>query len=215
MKTLIYIDRDGTINYDDRYFLGSQKDWKKKIEILPGVVEGIQKLRKISDVDIYIITNQSGVAIKEFPLLTEKRANEVCKEIIHILKNQGAEIDGYYVCPHVPPSYTEKRKQYTFDEKLVCNCLCIKPNLGMVFESLRKQGINEKDAHIYVIGDRESDVQTGINIKGTGVLVPFKNLPDEEKKVKKLKKEVKKMKGDIYIAKNFLDAAKFIVKKEK
>jgi hypothetical protein len=38
-----------------------------------------------------------------------------------------------------------------------------------------------------VIGDRAADVQTASEIGGTGILIPFENQPDEDKKVKNLK----------------------------
>ena len=76
-KLFIFLDRDGTIDYDKKYHLGHQRNWKPKVRILPNVVKGLKILRKIPGARIYIITNQTGVAIKDFPLLTEKRAREV------------------------------------------------------------------------------------------------------------------------------------------
>ncbi|MCH7902926.1 hypothetical protein IIC68_04185 [archaeon] len=56
-------------------------------------------------------------------------------------------------------------------------------------------------------GDRVTDVKTGINANGTGILVPFPNKPNEKEKVLKLNSRNK------YIAKDFLDAVMFIKKK--
>ena len=78
----------------------------------------------------------------------------------------------------------------------------------MVYGALKKEGWNKKNTKIYVIGDRLSDVQCGINAGGLGIFVPFGNRSEEFEKVKKIKSKKK------YISKNFLDACKFIKEKE-
>jgi len=205
MKKLILIDRDGTLIHDEKYFLGRQKDWKKKIKILPHVVNGIKRLNK-EGAGIYLITNQSGVAIKEFKELTHRRAEEVCKEVLRRLKLRGAYLNGYFICPHVAPSYVKRQKQYTFHKKYVGKCDCIKPALGMVFSALKKEGIDIEDTKVYVIGDRLADVETGINAGGTGILIPFKKEAGEEEKLK-LKYGKSK---NIIIVKNMVEAAKIV-----
>lgn len=207
---LICIDRDGTLIYDNHYYLGSQKNWKSKIRFLSYVIQGIKIInKKIPEAKLYMITNQTGIAIKNFPLLTIKRAHEVCKYIIKLLKNKQAKLDNYILCPHVLPSYAKRKSEFKFNKKFVCNCPCIKPNIGMIEKALKKESLREKNTSIYVIGDRASDVHTANNAKGFGILVPFKNEPGEKEKVKKLKHK------NTYIAKDFLDAVKFIIKREK
>lgn len=208
MKTIICIDRDGTIIYDDKYHLGSTRDWKNKIKILKGVINGLEILNKIPNAKIYMITNQPGVANKSYPLLTLKKAHEVCKYVVEKIKKKGGKLDGYFLCPHAAPEYAKKHKNLEWNKKMVCNCSCIKPNLGMVFDSLKKEGVARKDAKVYVIGDRVSDVKTGINAKGIGILVPFENRSGEDKKVRKLKNK------NAYVAKDFADAAHYIKENE-
>jgi histidinol phosphatase-like enzyme len=207
---LICIDRDGTMIYDGgSYHLGQQRNWKKLIKFLRGVNQGIKELRKINKVKIYMITNQPGPAIKEFPLLNEKRAIEVCEYLMKLLKEKGAKLDGYELCGKASLDYVKRRKdRYTFDKKLVGNFSCAKPKPGMVYNALKKEGWNKKNTKIYVIGDRLSDVQCGINAGGLGIFVPFSNKPKEIEKVKKIKSKKK------YISKTFLDACKFIKEKE-
>lgn len=207
-KTIVLIDRDGTLIYDNKYHLGRTKDWKKKVKILPTVVSGLKLLKKNPNIHVYTITNQPGVAIKDFPLLTMTKAHEVAKFVMKELNNKGGNIEDFFVCSHADPSYVKKRGKYKFDKKEVCKCSCIKPRLGMVFDALKKEGITRRNANVYVIGDRESDVKTALNIKGTGILVPFVNEPGQAEKVKKIK-------GKKYVAKSFLDAANYILKKEK
>jgi len=209
-QILICIDRDGTINYDDKYYLGSQKNWKDLIKFLPRVIEGIKILNKIPNVHIYITTNQSGIATKDFKLLTEKKAHIVTEEIISRLKKKGAKIDGYVVCPHVPESYTKKYPDRKFDKKLVCECACIKPKPGMIITAMQKENLLASETNIYVMGDRMSDVHTAHNVKGFGILIPFKEEGGKEQ-IKLIKKLNHK---ETHFSTNFLDAAKFIKKRE-
>jgi len=208
-KTVICIDRDGVLIYDEKYHLGRTNNWKSKIKVLPHVVEGLKLLNKLSNVAIYLVTNQPGVAIKDFPLLTFARAHEVCRYVVDLLKKKGGHLDGYFLCAHASPAYAKRRSNYKFDKKLVCNCSCIKPRFGMVYDALEKEGIKPEQATIYVMGDRATDIQTAINAGGVGVFVPFENEPGQKEKVKEIKQKSK-----VYIAKNFLDAVNFIIKKD-
>ena len=210
MKVLVLIDRDGVLIYDDKYHLGSTNDWKEKVKVLPKVVDGLKLLDTLPDVGIYALTNQPGVVVKEFPKLTLERAKEVCGYVIDKINGMGGNIKDCFLCPHASLEYAKKRgDKYTFDKDLVHECNCFKPNLDMVFKALESEGVGIKDANIYVIGDRVTDIKTAINASGFGILVPFENEPGQEEEVKKLGNK------DIHIAKDFLEAAKFIVDREK
>ncbi len=208
IRTLICVDRDGTLIYDekDHLYLGRDNEWKSRVKILPGVIEGIRLLNTIRDSAVYMITNQPGVAISDFPLLTLERAHEVCRYVIDTIRDMGAEISGYSLCPHANSDYVRQYgNRYHFDKGMVCECDCIKPGLGMVFDALKFEGVNRESACIYVIGDRASDVETALNISGRGILIPFENQPGEKEKTERLKGGSR-----IYIARDMLDAAKYI-----
>jgi histidinol-phosphate phosphatase family protein len=210
-KTMICVDRDGTLAYDekDHLFLGRTEDWKSKVKLLP-VIDGLKLLKTIPDSAVYMITNQPGVAISDFPLLTVERAHEVCKYIVDRIKGMGAHIDGYFLCPHANRDYVKRYgNRFRFDKKLVCECDCIKPGLGMVFDALKSEQVTPEEVDIYMIGDRATDVETAMNIGGTGILIPFENQPGEDRKVTTFKDL-----SHVYIARDMLDAAKFIVSKE-
>jgi histidinol-phosphate phosphatase family protein len=211
-RTIICIDRDGTLIYDekDHLFLGRDDDWKSKVEILSRVIDGLTLLRTIPNSAIYMITNQPGVAISDYPLLTLERAHEVCTYIIDKINSMGARIDGYFLCPHATPDYVRKKPGVNFDEELVHECKCLKPALGMVFDALEAENITPGNANVYVIGDRATNVQTALNINGIGILVPFENEPGEDKKVGKLEDQ-----AHVYIAHDLLSAAEFIIAREK
>jgi len=207
-KTIICIDRDGTLIHDSRehLFLGSTNDWREKIRILPYVVEGLRLLNSLPDAGIYMITNQAGVAISDLPLLTEERAHEVCRYVMELLKEKDAVLNGYFLCPHATPEYISRKPDTHFYPDLVHDCQCLKPRLGMVFDALKAQEVTPDKADVYVIGDRTSDVRTALNINGTGILVPFVNEPNERDKVRLLAEQ-----EHIFVAENMLAAAEFIV----
>lgn len=207
-KTIICVDRDGTLIHDTRehLFLGRDDDWLGKIQVLPQVVEGLRLLNSLSDARIYMITNQGGVAISDMPLLTEERAHNVCRDVVEVLTNKGVFLNGYFLCSHATQEYATLRPGTNFHANMVHDCQCFKPRLGMVFSALKAEGVTHENADIYVIGDRASDVQTALNIGGTGILIPFVNEPGERGKVKKLEKQ-----SQIHIAENMLVAAEFIV----
>jgi len=204
-KILIFIDRDGTIIYDKKSYPGSQKNWKSKIKFLPKVIQGLKLLNKIPNSEIRIITNQSGIAIKEISLLTRKRAEEVNKEIIRRLSKKKIYIGGSKICPHVNYKYVKEHPQFTFYKNFVGNYSCIKPSVGMIKSTLKEKKLKRKKVKIYVLGDRISDVKTASNIDGMGILIPFANEPQPKNKIKK----------NVYVAKDFLDAANYILCKEK
>lgn len=212
-NVVVFIDRDGTINYDNKYFIGKQKNWKSLVKICPGVFSGMKLINKIQNSKTYIITNQAGVAIKDFPLLTKKRAKEVIDYIIKILENEKIKVDGYEFCPYVTPNYVkQKARGRKFHKKFVKNHYCVKPKPGMILKILKKEGLNRKNTKIYVIGDRVSDVEVALRVGGIGILVPFEK---EKKELESMKSLHEKHKKRIYIAKNFIDAARFIVKDSK
>ena len=75
----------------------------------------------------------------------------------------------------------------------------------MVLDVLKAENITEANGDIYVVGDRLSDVQTALNINGTGILIPFENEPGEVEKVRVLEYHSR-----IFIAKDLVEAAEFI-----
>lgn len=204
MKTVVCIDRDGTLIYDDHYYLGKTDEWEEKLELMDGAVEGVKKLNDMEDVVVYMITNQSGVAVRDFEKLTEKRAEEVCEAVLERFEDEGAHIKDYHLCPHVPPNYSETHPDREVEDGKVCHCYCIKPNTGMVDKVLEMEGLDRGEADVFVIGDRATDVNTGLNAGGHGILVPFQNQKDQINEVRKIDSE------KTYIADDLKEAAKYV-----
>ncbi len=211
MKNLIIgLDRDGLLIYDDKYHLGSTDDWKKKVRFLPGVVVGLKKLKKkFPKVKLYMLTNNPGVAIKDFPLLNVERAKKVNLEVLKKLREKGVVLDNYMFCPYADKSYVKTHKEFKFDKKFVKGASCIKPGVKMIKDSFKDSKLDSKDIKFYYLGDRESDVKVALKSKGFGILVPFINRPGEKAKVKKIKGKNK------YIAKGFVDGINKIINLEE
>jgi D-glycero-D-manno-heptose 1,7-bisphosphate phosphatase len=214
MTILVGLDRDGTINEDNNDFLGKTEDWKSRVKFLPGVIEGINLLNQISNTEIFIITNQAGVALadEEFKELTEQKYQEVSRYMIQELAKQGAIIKGVFGCPYIDLKYAEKSRQrgrQVNPEYVKDNHPDWKPNPGMIKKAAESLGKTLDQCQIYMMGDRLTDVQTGLNAGGTGILVSSvktQELGDKEK-TKQLQLQYP---NRIYIAKDFFDAAKYI-----
>jgi histidinol-phosphate phosphatase family protein len=210
MKTIVFSDRDGTINKDENYYLGSSLLWKSQVQILEGVIEGIKLINSIPYSHFYILTNQSGVALqgKEFDNLTEKRMHEVNKYIIDQLRKNGCRISGYYACPYVTSEYAKQalQKGRLVNPKYIDdNNPDIKPKPGMIKKVLNKLNLKE-EYNLWMIGDRFSDMETILNAKGEGILI-------KSQKTIELG-DLERCSGikNIHPADNFLDAARNIKK---
>ncbi|MBI2047207.1 HAD-IIIA family hydrolase [Candidatus Pacearchaeota archaeon] len=199
---LVGIDRDGTIIKDDGYF-GKKEDWKKQIDIYNGVVEGI-KLLKGHELNVIIASNQSGVARGYFDC---KRVEEINWEIDKRLKAEGAVVDGWHYCPFVGRDYAIEKclpltNPWVKEEDLR------KPGIGMLKRACHDLRLNLDNSQIYFIGDQSSDVQAGLNANGKGILLLTGHGKREEDKVRRMKEQYS---GRIFIAGNFLSAAKKVL----
>jgi len=212
MHTVVCSDRDGTINRDDNYYLGSDPAWRGQVEFLEGVIEGIKLIKTIPNSHLFIVTNQSGVALRGgvFDKLTEERVDEVNRYLLTELKNRGAQVDGYFACPFVDSEYVRRAKRKSRE----CNPDYVqdghpdlKPNPGMLERALKSLDLSKEDCNIFMIGDRASDVEMGLRGGGTGILVESPKTIELEDRAK-----VESLDGKVYIAKNFLRAAEYIVK---
>ncbi|MFH0977675.1 MAG: HAD-IIIA family hydrolase [Candidatus Woesearchaeota archaeon] len=214
---LICSDRDGTINKDEDYYLGASEDWKSQLEFLPGVVDGIKLLNSIPNSRFVILTNQSGVALTgpEFDNLTEARLEEVNQEIVLRLNQQGARSDAYFSCPFVDHSYV--KKAVSKGRKLIPGYINdnhpdLKPNIGLIKKAAKNFGYDlEEIKHRYMIGDRLSDIEMGLEAGCVSILVSSYKTKQLDDLVKA--RELQKQHPDkVSIADDFLEAAKLVKK---
>lgn len=127
-KRALFIDRDGTINKDCPYCHDP-----KDLIIYYDAVEIMKDYRDRGFL-IIIITNQSGINRGYF---TDEEFHVFHNELLKKLEERGVVIDKTYYCPHRP------------DE----NCLCRKPNLGMIKKAMEDFDIDLEKS--IIVGDRD------------------------------------------------------------
>lgn len=163
----IFLDRDGTIN---KYVGFLRKT--EEMELLPNVVEAIKLINKTGYLAI-VITNQPVIARGE---VTWEELDQINNKMETLLGNEGAYIDGVYVCPHHP------HKGYKGEiSELKIDCDCRKPKPGMLLKAAKDLNIDIGTS--YMIGDSDIDVQAGeaagckgIKIKENGLLKAVKGV---------------------------------------
>ena len=78
----------------------------------------------------------------------------------------------------------------------------------MLFAAMEKEGMDKGKTRVYMIGDRASDVETGLNARGIGILVPSESQRGQDEKVKAMKN------ASAFIANDFEGAADLILRNE-
>jgi len=151
MNKAIFLDRDGTINYEKNY-LGNIDG----LRLFPNCAKAIKKANNAL-FKIVVISNQAGIARGYF---TEKETEKINNEIIKRLKRNNAKIDGFYYCPH---HYEKGIGKYKI------KCSCRKPGIGLVLQAQKDFNINLEKS--YFIGDRLTDILAGINAGCKTILV--------------------------------------------
>jgi histidinol phosphatase-like enzyme len=81
-----------------------------------------------------------------------------------------------------------------------------KPNIGMLSKILENQSFNQDETEIYFVGDKITDVETGLNARGLGILI---DNGENEEDVKEARVR------NIKIAENLLEAANYILNNKK
>lgn len=135
-QIVVFLDRDGVINKkaaEGDYV----KSWEE-FEFLPGVAGALALLAQ-NGCDLYIITNQRGIARG---LMTEEDLCDIHSRMREELLRHGVAIAGIYYCPHDKNS-----------------CDCRKPKPGLFFRASREHGIDLASA--FFVGDSQSDVEAG------------------------------------------------------
>lgn len=143
-RRFVLIDRDGTINVEKHYL--SDPD---QLELYPGAAAAIRHLNALG-LGVAVVTNQSGIARGYFDLA---RLEEIHGRLYTLLGEEGACIDGLYVCPHGPGD----------------DCDCRKPLPGMVEQAVADHHFDP--ACSFMIGDKEVDVALGHAVGAVSFLV--------------------------------------------
>jgi D-glycero-D-manno-heptose 1,7-bisphosphate phosphatase len=169
MKRAIFLDRDGTINEDIGYFCSMDK-----FKLIPKAVNALRLLHRYFD--LFIVTNQSGVARKIF---SESDLISFNRQIEEFLFGKNISIKKTYYCPHLPKDL----------------CHCHKPSPYFLKEAAKEYCIDLKQS--FVIGDHPHDVEMAAAVGAKSVYVLTGH---GEKHKSELKKKPDCLAADIFQA---------------
>ncbi len=147
MRKVVFFDRDGTLIIDKIYL-----NDPRQIEYLPGVFEGLRKLRDIG-FEFIVVTNQSGVPRG---LVDINNLHKIHGVIRSDMAQNGVDILNFYYAPFLVESNHPMRK----------------PNPGMILAGASDFNVECKKS--WMVGDRQTDIEAGakaglrnIFLKGT------------------------------------------------
>jgi len=143
-RRFVLLDRDGTIIAEHNYLSDPAQ-----VELLPGAAAGLRRMAEMG-LGLVVVTNQSGVGRGYF---TQERLDAIHARMADLLRAEGVELDGIYVCPHTPED----------------GCGCRKPRTGLVEAAAKAHGFDPRDC--FVVGDKRCDVDLGRNVGATAILV--------------------------------------------
>ena len=174
----VFLDRDGTIMEDANYV--GKVD---QVALIPGAPQALRRLQE-AGYKLFIVTNQSGVGRGYF---TREAVESIHAHLNEQFFEEGVRFDRYYVCPHHPED----------------NCDCRKPKPKFLLEAAQEYGLDL--SRCFMIGDRESDIQAGVNAGAVSILV-LTGVGRET-----LAKQVAK---PAHVAENIADAAAWILRQD-
>lgn len=142
----IFLDRDGTINKYVGFLTHPDQ-----FELLPGAAEAIKLINKSGYLAI-VVTNQPVIARGD---CTWEKLQQIHDEMETLLGQEGAFLDGIYICPHhKDKGFEGERPEYKFD------CKCRKPEPGLLLQAAKDFNIDLSQS--YMIGDSGRDIESGL-----------------------------------------------------
>ena len=137
----VFLDRDGTVIEDVDFLTRADQ-----LRILPQVPEALRLLKDAGFL-LIVVTNQSAIARG---WLTEERLAGIHEELNRMLAAQGARVDAFYYCPHLPGATDGRYAQV---------CRCRKPEPGLLEQAAGEWNVDL--ARSYTVGDGERDMEAG------------------------------------------------------
>ena len=138
MQKALFLDRDGVVNVEKEYLYKIED-----LEFIEGIFELCRHYQSLGYL-IFIVTNQSGIARKYY---SEEDFSTLTQWMIDAFKKEGVTITKVYHCPHHP--------------KISGACSCRKPEPGMLLQAAKEYNLDLSQS--IMIGDKERDVEAGIN----------------------------------------------------
>jgi D-glycero-D-manno-heptose 1,7-bisphosphate phosphatase len=134
LRGLVLLDRDGTLIRNVPFMHDPAK-----LEILPGVIDGLLKLQA-AGLRLAIVTNQQGIGLGYYSVQDFIAVNQ---RLLRELGSRGIRISKIYFCPH----------------SLGDQCSCRKPATGMITRAMSDFGFTPE--RTFLIGDSDDDMQAG------------------------------------------------------
>ena len=145
-KRVVFLDRDGTINYDSPDYIKGRSEFK----FIPGSIEAI-RLLTLNGFTSIVITNQSALARD---LISPGELDHIHFMMKSAIISGGGKITDIFFCPHLPND----------------GCDCRKPAPGMLLQAQRKYNIDLPSSTM--VGDSAKDIECARNAGcGKAVLV--------------------------------------------
>jgi D-glycero-D-manno-heptose 1,7-bisphosphate phosphatase len=129
---LVMLDRDGTLIRNIPYLHDPEK-----VEILPGVIEGLAKL-VAAGFRLAVVTNQPGIGLGYH---TTGEFIAVNRRMVELLAPSGARMARFFFCPHSAAEH----------------CPCRKPASGLLLRALRELDAAPQES--VFIGDTDVDME--------------------------------------------------------
>lgn len=155
LRGAAFFDRDGTI-IEDVDYISRPED----VRLIAGAATSIAALNE-ARIPVIVVSNQSGIGRGYF---TYDAYERVQARIEEVLRDNGARLDGTYICPHAP------------DRNPPCSCR--KPRLELYNKAAHAHHLDLMRS--WYVGDRWRDVEPAETVGGSGRLVPASSTPAEE-----------------------------------
>lgn len=174
MKKAIFIDRDGTIIVEPA---DEQIDSLEKLRFVPGAISALRELVG-KGYELVMVSNQDGLGTSSFPEETFWPAHNM---MLDTLRGEGVVFDEILIDRSFPEDNAPTRK----------------PRTGL----LQKYLSGEYDLKSsFVIGDRLTDMQLGVNLGAKGLLIgSVETLPE----------------GCVLASEDWMDIARFILSPDR
>jgi D-glycero-D-manno-heptose 1,7-bisphosphate phosphatase len=129
---VIFLDRDGVINYDSNGFIKCVAEFI----FLPRSLAALRLLTE-NGFDVILISNQSGVGRG---IIAPENLVAIHRHLIETVEQNGGRIKDILFCPHTPED----------------GCDCRKPEPGLLFKARDTYGIELEKA--VMVGDKAIDI---------------------------------------------------------
>jgi len=143
----VFLDRDGTLNEGVPFH--ERVDSVDKVVLLPNTLKALEQLAGM-DYGVFLVTNQAGLAEG---LITQDDFDAINGKLLELIAPTGIKVLKTYVCPHGEGS----------------DCDCRKPKPKLLQDAAKEFDIDL--ASSWMIGDRPSDIMTGVNAGTQTILV--------------------------------------------